>query len=320
MVKRLIMTIISFDGRGKMEFSLNGKFKDLLYSHDGELINEQGWCSNTIVYNCLDLVAELLMNKPKMGGILYWAVGEGREEWDRGLPESDPNTKKLVKEIYRKRIDSSKDIIYHRDRKTLEIKTEFRLDEAVGPLRELGLFGGNATSELNTGYMINYKTHQKIVKTKLNVLKRKLFLSLALTPFFRSEIEAIEGIDEKFGAKLRLLEPPIITLEDLSRIDETKAKVSGVSRARLKLWKDMATLMTSIEGLDRNGAEILAKGGGISTSQELSTIDSPDKFRKFYNKCIEATKSIKLPANYVKEHFTQEKVRERIKIATLKRR
>lgn len=315
MVNQPLWSIISLKGWKKtMTISLNGIFKDLLYTYEGELISQRDWRSNTIVYSSLDLIANLLKNNPRMCGILYWAVGEGSEDWDENPRESDPNTKKLVKEIYRKPIHPEKDILYHEDRKILEINAEFRLDEAVGTLREFGLFGGDATSESNTGLMINYKIHPKIVKTNVDILKRKLLISLALTPFFRSDIEAVEGIGESFGAKLRSIEPPIMTLQDLSQIDETKVEIDGVSRERLKLWKDMATLMTSIEGLDGNGAEILVKGGGISTPHALAAIDTPEKVDKFYSNCIKAAESMKLPADYVNKYFVKEKVMEWIKI------
>lgn len=40
----------------------------------------------------------------------------------------------------------------------LKLSTTFLETEAVGPLVEMGLFGGNATSTKDSGYMFNYKT------------------------------------------------------------------------------------------------------------------------------------------------------------------
>ena len=298
-----------------MIVTVNGRFKDILYSRDGEPVIQRDWCSNTIVYGCLDLIAELLMNRPKKRGILYWAVGEGNKGWDSDMPDPDPATKRLVREIYRKPVRPERDFIYHPDRRTIEIGVDFRINEAAGTLREFGLFGGDATSAPDTGLMIDYKIHPKIVKGNLDTLKRRLLLTLALTSLFRSDIEDIEGIGRKYGARLREIEPHVVTLKDLSRIDETSITIDGVSRPRLKLWKDMAVLMTAIEGLDGNGAEILVKGGGVHAPAELAAMDTPEKLDKFHTKCVKAAGKIRIPRDYVAKQFTREKVEEWVKTA-----
>lgn len=40
----------------------------------------------------------------------------------------------------------------------LKLVTTYNEGEAVGPLTEMGLFGGNASGDKNSGYMFNYKT------------------------------------------------------------------------------------------------------------------------------------------------------------------
>ncbi len=41
--------------------------------------------------------------------------------------------------------------------KTLQFTTVFESEEAIGSIVEMGLFGGDATSTVGTGYMFNYK-------------------------------------------------------------------------------------------------------------------------------------------------------------------
>jgi hypothetical protein len=47
----------------------------------------------------------------------------------------------------------------------LRLTTTFAEAEALGAQTEIGLFGGNATSTLDSGYMFNYKTHPVWTKT-----------------------------------------------------------------------------------------------------------------------------------------------------------
>lgn len=160
-----------------MRFSLSGRFKDSLYTSKRELIEQRYWQSNIIVFRCLDLLANLLKNQSGIDGLLYLAVGEGAEGWDESPQGEDPSTRQLVKEIFRKKIDSVNQISYSEETKTLIINVEFDPDEAVGTLREFGLFGGDATDTPNSGFLINYKIHPRIDKTTTRILKRSIHLA-----------------------------------------------------------------------------------------------------------------------------------------------
>ncbi len=135
-------------------------------------------------------------------------------------------------------------------------------------------------------------------------------LYIALHDF---DIEAIEGIGEKFGKKFRELSPPINTLSELSLMDEKKVKISGLSIERLITWKHMANLMTTIDGLDGNGAEILVKCKNIKTPDELGAVQ---KFQTFYNECMECASKIRIPKDYIKDYFTQQNVKKWIEAAS----
>lgn len=431
-----------------MKISIKGKFTDSLYSPDNTLIASYISQPNMIVYSCLDLVANLLKNQPGMEGVLYLAVGEGADGWDASLPREDPATTRLAKEIFRKRTDIDQ-ISYSKDAKILTINVELGAEEAVGTLREFGLFGGDAADTLNSGFMINYKIHPVIDKTMPKILKRSIVLSFgpdvekvkvprllglskedaekkllesdlsvgrlsfkeagdekagkvldqnpiedtlvapdstvdlvigerinkeivpdvtnstkfraekalsesgwkykftpisAVTPdakigrVYKQEpaggtyadkttveiglfialhdlrVEAIEGIGVKYGGRFRGLVPSINTLEELSLIDEKKLKISGISGERLVTWKYMSNLMTTIKGLDGNGAEILVKGKNIKTPEELAAV-SAQEFQQFYAGCIESAKKIKIPREYIKNYFTQQNVKSWIAAA-----
>ncbi len=433
-----------------MDISLKGRFKDSLYTPNNEMIKDFLWQSNIIVYPCLDLVANLLKNHPGMKGVLYLAVGEGAEKWDENPPNEEPSTRQLVKEIFRKSIDPTRGMSYSEEAKTLIINIEFGPDEAVGTLREFGLFGGDATDTINSGFLINYKIHPKIEKTTPKILRRTIYLSFGeeakeirvprllglskenakkvlldtglvvgklstkevneeevdkvleqnpiegtlvtlktvvdfvvgvrqkkdkvpdvanmtrykaekileelgwrykFTPIsvsgpdikigriskqvpeagtfadktiteielfivlYNLGVESIEGIGETFGKRFRALTPPINTLEELSLIDEKKIKIKGVSEERLLTWKYMSNLMTTIEGLDGNGAEILVQCKNIKTPEDLAAV-SAQEFKRFYDECVEGAKKIKIPRDYIKNYFTQNNVKNWIESAT----
>lgn len=155
-----------------MRALMRGRFRDWIVAADGTR-TERGWESNLITYRALDLFARLLANEPGLNGALYWAVGEGDSAWDVNAPEGDARITRLHHEIYRKALDPATDIRYDAETRTIHLKIRFEANEAVGTLREFGIFGGNATAAPNTGYLVNYKKHAKIEKQPGEVLERE---------------------------------------------------------------------------------------------------------------------------------------------------
>lgn len=89
--------------------------------------------------------------------------------WDlQGPPAEDLTTVKLQGELFRKAFTSWSFMtpggnVSAAPTNILKLVTTFNESEAVGPLTEMGLFGGNAVDWNNsagkdTGYMFNYKT------------------------------------------------------------------------------------------------------------------------------------------------------------------
>ena len=112
-------------------------------------------------------------------GLKYLAVGTGslenpdlpydeetnRSTWDLQYPPTEEiTTSKLAGELFRKKftdwkfLDSSGNLA-PAPTNILLLSTTFLEMEAVGPLVEMGLFGGDAANDdANTGIMFNYKT------------------------------------------------------------------------------------------------------------------------------------------------------------------
>jgi len=138
----------------------------------GKLVHEYRQ-SNIIVNICSVLIARLLKdNAEPQSGISYLAVGSGNPSWDMFDPPAPITSQTLLEnEYYRKEIDLST-FVHPETGEPTTTKTNivdyvvtFGEAEAVGPMVELSLFGGDATAAMNTGTMVNWRTIPVINKT-----------------------------------------------------------------------------------------------------------------------------------------------------------
>jgi len=134
--------------------------------------------SNIIVNTASILIARLLKdNKEPTNGISYLGIGSGNDSWDPFDPPAPTTSQTLLEsEFYRKSISSSTFVDPQTAEPTsvhtniVDYATTFSESEAVGPIMELALFGGEATSTLDTGTMLNWRTFPVINKTNAMTL------------------------------------------------------------------------------------------------------------------------------------------------------
>ena len=131
-------------------------------------------CENIIVDVASQLMAVLMsrdgtVDRPYVSGALVLAVGTGDSGWDLQNPPAATGAQEfLFNELDRNVFN---DVTFvdpitfvpssdqYADRtKVVEFTTTFGDSEAVGPLVEMGLFGGTGATGANSGIMINYKT------------------------------------------------------------------------------------------------------------------------------------------------------------------
>lgn len=139
---------------------------------DKKLVYE--WSSpNVIVDTASILVARLLKdNSEPTNGISYLAVGTGDTSWDlQDPPAPTTNQPLLASELLRIPVTTSS-FINPEDGSLSEAATNivdyafnFQESDAVGPLVEMGIFGGDANSAKDTGTMVNYRTFPVLNKT-----------------------------------------------------------------------------------------------------------------------------------------------------------
>lgn len=134
--------------------------------------------SNIIVNTASILIARLLKdsNEPT-AGISFLGVGSGNDGWDPFDPPAPTTSQTLLEnEFYRKSISTSTFVDPQTAEPTtvptniVDYATTFSEAEAVGPIMELALFGGEASATTNTGTMLNWRTFPVINKTNAMTL------------------------------------------------------------------------------------------------------------------------------------------------------
>lgn len=164
---------------------IQGTYRDQVFNRQGRLLIDWGWSPNTIVDSAWPLVAGLLKNDPVLDGIIYLAIGTGDPAWDgTGMVASHTATG-LHNEIGRQ-VLSEEDMAYlnpdgspaSAPTSTLEVTATFSWPGEDQTLREFGLFGGDATEDMDSGMLINYVIHPSLTLESGSTLRRRLRLTL----------------------------------------------------------------------------------------------------------------------------------------------
>lgn len=133
---------------------------------------------NIIVNTASILISRLLKDSSEpTGGITYLGIGSGNSSWDAFDPPAPTTSQTLLEnEFFRKTISKSTFIDPQTGEPTttktniVDYATTLSESEAVGAIMELALFGGEASSTINTGTMINWRTFGVINKTNAMTL------------------------------------------------------------------------------------------------------------------------------------------------------
>ena len=151
---------LSMSSKDIPNISMTGQIIDRIYKN-GKLVEViEG--HNLVVNSFVNLVMCLLKRNPAYSGIQYWAVGSGATTWDSALPSPEPTATRLTNEIGRVAIDPNEIVFLDSNfnevstpTNIIQISHIFDTADCNGVWREFGIFGGNATSSLNSGIMIN---------------------------------------------------------------------------------------------------------------------------------------------------------------------
>ena len=244
---------------------LKGRYRDLVTDAHGVSVTATPWRSNLLVDGAFVLIATLLKGEPGVQGILYWAVGAGRDSWDATPPGSTPWASSLVDEVGRLEVPQAA-IAFVDERgadaqgrsPNLEVRLVFEWPQQQVTLREFGLYGGDAAEGAGTGTMINQVVHERIDLEPGQRLTRELRLSLARTAtsdgtWLEPPPHWIAGADASVvgGVGVRiagvLSGKGIKTVDDLANVDpQADAGVPRVPLIELRTKARLA-LRTAVE-------------------------------------------------------------------------
>ena len=165
---------------------ITGQITDkIIHLDTGEVEVREG--HNIVVNTFTKLVMSLLGRTTGYKGITYWAVGSGLPAWDSVPVSPTLSESTLTAEVGRKIIEPTNMTFLDADGKTSETPTNilrvnvtFDASECNGIWREFGLFGGNATAELNSGILVDKRHHEVITKTDNIAIERTIVFTLNL--------------------------------------------------------------------------------------------------------------------------------------------
>ena len=154
---------------------LRGAFRDRLVGPRRPPV-EGPWRPNLVVWSALDLIGLLLCSRTQ--GVTFLAVGAGDPAWDDEAPEPDRSRTGLENELYRVRLDPGAALAYDPAKGELQVHASIGPGKATGTLRELGLFGGDASPRPGSGTLVNHGVHPALQKAADDTLERDLVLTL----------------------------------------------------------------------------------------------------------------------------------------------
>lgn len=165
---------------------VTGKITDVITHLDtGEVEVKEG--HNLVVTSFTSLVMALLGKTSGYKGLSYWAVGSGLSSWDTTPVSPTLNETTLTSELGRKVINASDCSFQKADgsisttpTNILCVSVNFGANDCNGIWREFGLFGGNATTALNSGILIDKRHHEVITKADTMAISRTIVFTLNL--------------------------------------------------------------------------------------------------------------------------------------------
>jgi len=174
----------------KKNSGIKGEFFITLKHKDGK---EEKYYRNIIVDSASILIARLLADGQTTldptgpaHGIWVLAVGTGNASWDSANPPAATSTQtQLESELARKKFANvnfvktdGSGLPASEITNIVDFQTVLSESEAVGPIMELGLFGGDADETVaNSGTLVNYRTLPVINKSNTSSMSILLRLT-----------------------------------------------------------------------------------------------------------------------------------------------
>ena len=130
-------------------------------------------------------LASLIRSEAQGEASLYLAVGTGQASWDTLPPQLERQRLRFNSELARLAVDTTQAVyvteageVSRDPTSRVRVQVNFAADQAIGSIRETGLFGVDATDALGSGQLLSYFAHPRIDKTEEMELERQVTLEL----------------------------------------------------------------------------------------------------------------------------------------------
>lgn len=167
---------------------VSGKWFDKIMRKDGSIeFGQHGefeWDSNQIQNTFMTLLAGWCIQEATIAdGITYLAVGHGLVGWDSAAPTLSHSDTTLEAEYFRSAIspgtdsyfiDPGTNLVSLTPTNKIELVVLIDYADAIGALREFGLFGGDASATTDSGHMVNWIHHARVDKDITMAIERKV--------------------------------------------------------------------------------------------------------------------------------------------------
>lgn len=163
--------------------ALEGWWRQWVFDPADQLLDGGAWKKNLVVAKAGDLLSWFLKEGGLVGGplgIQYYALGSGLASWDSAPVQPSPSDVKLQTEIAASRKVPSLTFLDANNNPTatktdkIELQVTYGTTELNGTTwREFGVFAGDATTSVDTGYLLNHVIHGAFPKTSAITVTRK---------------------------------------------------------------------------------------------------------------------------------------------------
>ena len=280
---------------------ITGYYKDEFNSPVGKQTSPEQWVPNKIVNDCNVLLAALMKNHPNFDGVLL--------EWDNNRPDASEQTTQLVDEIARFQVNQDQVRFVGGDgivptnaiEITVDIPGSALISQGFQYLREFGLFGGDATSADNSGYMIDYVIHPRIDLTPSDTINRQVRLifdsssaeatqrSLLYTPptthwLSTNPVTNLDGVGDAYAAALAAV--GTTTIGELADMDIDTAVtdlppmkfVELRTKAQLAL-RTVVNISPTSDLTNKTAWEVITTTSSVLATEASILEDSADQLR-----------------------------------------
>jgi hypothetical protein len=251
---------------------MRGRYRDTL-TEDGRSTTT-GWRKNLVVDRCYALLAGLAKNEPDLSGVLFMALG-GPPSGSSELPQ--PSDLRLQNEIHRQAISPAgigfldgADAPTRVPTSRLSMRIVLRGEDLGATpgiparLHEFGLFGGDASANAGSGFLINRVVHDPIEIAADAVLERRVELDFGAPATRGGPIEVAaapcDGSPGPFGDLL-----PIRAIDGVGSRNRDALLRAGLATVDTLAARDPEAVVV---GMDRGEhSEIVSKARLIRNSR-----------------------------------------------------